>query len=145
MPVIGRGDGDGIDFLILKRLANVFIFLWRFALGTFNHLCAVLEHVGIHVTKRDIFGIVFRAEDILDMRATLAMKSDRANADAVIGSEHLAGSHGPADQHCRGGLPEKLSSSKLHVVMSGTCSLDSERVRHGFQGSKFVEMTRIET
>src|SRR5690349_2516550 len=38
MPMVWCGDGDGVDFFVLKSFADVFVCLWRFALGFFHFL-----------------------------------------------------------------------------------------------------------
>src|ERR1051325_9359465 len=58
MPVVGRGDGDGIDFLIVERLTDIFVFLWRFPLGALDNFCASLQNIGIYVAERHIFGFI---------------------------------------------------------------------------------------
>src|SRR5258707_15511419 len=122
MAVIRRGASHAVDFLVLQLLAHVFVFFWRFALRALDRLCAAFEHLQIHVAQRDIFSLVFKGEDIFDVRTALTVKTDCANADAAIGAKHLAGSHRAPDQHGGGGLTEKLSSSQVHGVMWVTCS-----------------------
>ena len=111
MPVIGRGDGDGIDLLVLQRLADVSVFLWCLALGSLDGFGAPLEHVGIDVAQGDIFRLIFHAQDVPDMGAALAIESDGTHPDAAVGAEHLARGHRAGDDHRRGGFSKKLSAS----------------------------------
>src|SRR5207248_5789525 len=122
--------------------SHVFVFFWRFALRALDHLRAAFEHLRIHVTQRDIFGLVFQREDIFDVRTALAVKTDRANANAAVRAKHLAGSHRAPNEHGGSGLAEKLSSSQFHGVMWVACSADSGPGGQGVQGSKFVKRDR---
>src|ERR1044071_2923319 len=110
MPMIRSGNRHGIDFLVLESFPNIFEFLWRLALRAFNCFCASFQNLGIDVTQGDVLGVVLQGENILDVRTALAMKSDCANADAIIGSKHLAGRHRAADDHSGCGPANKLPS-----------------------------------
>ena len=111
MPMIGRGDGDGINLLVFQGLADVPILLGGLALGGLDGFRAPLQHVGINVTQGDIFGVVLHAQDVLDVGAALAVEADGTHPDAVVGAENLAGRHRAGDQHRRGCFSEKLSAS----------------------------------
>ncbi len=111
MPVVGGGNGDGVNVLVLERFADVLVGPGPFALGFLDGFCAFLEHVGIHVAQRDVFGFILHPEDVVDVGAALAVEPDGAHSDAVIGTEHFAVRHGAGDDDRRGGFSEELSPS----------------------------------
>ena len=110
VPMVRRRDGHRVDALVGERLANIAIQFGPLALGFFDDLRAALEDIGVDVAKRDVFGFILHFEDVLDVRAALAVEADRANADSAI---HVArgGRTGGSRGNYGGGTGRQKGSS----------------------------------
>ena len=67
VPMVRSGDRHRVDILVSKRLAKFAIQLRSFALGAFNKLRSLLEHLGIDIAQRDELGLIFHLENVFDM------------------------------------------------------------------------------
>ena len=112
MPVIGGGDGDGVDVLALHDLAQV---------GTGIDPAANLRGLGvedraIHVAQRDQAHPLDGAQG-LDVDRALAAEADLGHADIAIGADDLRPrrsgeiKRGGADH---GGFDEVAAGKILH-------------------------------
>ena len=84
MPVVRRGDRDGINFFTLKKFAEVAKLLRAFdAHGVF------IQNVLVHIAKRDNsnpFNIIIA---LLQMRLPAAIESDDSDANLIICARNL--------------------------------------------------------
>jgi hypothetical protein len=85
VPVVGRGDGDGIDVLVVDDTAPVLVFDWR---------GAGLLHGEIHVVLAQVADcsgdlIAMLEEGVMDLVAAIA-KADVAHSQAVVRAENSA-------------------------------------------------------
>src|SRR6266567_1409967 len=51
MPMIGRGDRDGVNILVLKQLANVDVGFWLWQTQLLDVPEAMVQHVFIHIAQ----------------------------------------------------------------------------------------------
>src|SRR6185503_15186211 len=96
-PMVRRRDGDEVNFLILKQLADV-----RVALDGFARVGASLrfpfQHVLVYVAKRDQAHPLEFAETP-DVGRAASAETDDGHTDIVVGSKHA----GSGQQAERGG------------------------------------------
>ncbi len=97
VPVVGRGDGDRVDGVVGKHVADVAVGFGAFAEGAFETTGAGLEDARINVAERDDFGVVARLE-AFDVAHAAAMDADDAEADAVVCAENGSFGHGACSE-----------------------------------------------
>jgi hypothetical protein len=114
VPVVGRGDGDGVDVFVLQRVAHVLVELRGLALRVGDELRTLFAHLRIDVAERDVLGVALHREEVFDVGAALAVEADGANADAVIGPDDGALSLHAGDDDGRGTGAEKLTTREVH-------------------------------
>ena len=89
VPVIGSGDGDGVDFLVFEKLAHVDVGLGLGQVHFFDVADTLTQNRFIDVAERDDFrsGDAGKAFDVIGAAA-----SDTADgyADAIVGAEDFA-------------------------------------------------------
>ena len=92
VPVVGRGDDDGIDVLAAEELAEVCVggaageraFLFLLGVVGFDLLLGVVPAFGDHVADRhDLHAGI--AEEAAEVPAALRADADEAERDALIG------------------------------------------------------------
>ena len=95
VPVIGSGDGDGVDLLVFEELANIDVGFWLGNAEFFDVADALAEDGFVDVAQGDDLriGNVREAVDVI-----LAATADAANSDAhtIVRAKDLAA-------HCQGG------------------------------------------
>src|SRR5882762_7917151 len=96
VPVIRRGDGDDIEFLVLKGLANVLKTFGRVAALLANLLAARLEQTPVRVDQMGDLDIL-ETEILIDVGVALSMNAGNADANHLVGAEHAAGGFGAGD------------------------------------------------
>ena len=112
MPVVGRGDGDGVDFFQCENLAEVFLRDRRLAHLLLGALCELSENVTVHVAHvRDACRIAIGLERC-EMCIAASIQTDDREVQAIIGTEDPA------------------------VAPGGEC--DRQANRAGCQGSKKI-------
>ncbi len=90
VPVIGRGDGDGVDVFLFENLAEVFAGCGRVAHRLLHGGGEFCEGVAVDVADvRDAGGVLICLERG-EMRVGAAVKADDGEVEAVIGAEDLA-------------------------------------------------------
>ena len=85
VPVVGRGDDDGVEVLAVEQLAEVGV-----GIGLAAGLLAGGEQVGlVDVADGGDLAIVVRQEGVEQLVAAIA-DADEAEADALVGAEDRA-------------------------------------------------------
>src|SRR5258708_26957066 len=51
MPMIGRGDGDGVNIFVLKQLTNVDVGFWLWQSELLDIPAALVQHAFIHIAQ----------------------------------------------------------------------------------------------
>ena len=98
MPVVGRGDGDGVDVLIGEELAHVVVALGLLAGQLLGGGLAGFEGGLVDVAERDDAG-VGQGGVALDVIVAASADADDADVDFVIGAEHAAQGKCGAGRH----------------------------------------------
>ena len=109
--MVGRRDRDGVDALVGERFANVAIQLGPLALGFFDDLRTLLEHLRIDIAERDVFGFILHFEDVFDVASPLPVEANGANANAAIHVARGGGTSGSRGNYGSGAGRQKGSSS----------------------------------
>ncbi len=90
VPVVGGGQGDGVDGLVLEQLAVVGVGS-RALLGLFLDLLGpFLEHGFVHVAQCRHLG-VRKLGIAVDMGAAAAANAHAGHADSIVGASQRAG------------------------------------------------------
>jgi len=113
MPVIGSGDGDGVNRFVVEELANVSV---GFGLGEalfLDLLQSLIEYGGIDVAERGDL-CVWIPRQLLDVVIASAMQANDGDLHAVVGTE---------DALWRG---DKGDSAERGQTCSGLCALLEE-------------------
>src|SRR5262249_27382529 len=104
VPVVGRGDGDGVEGFILQCLADVLDHLRVLAARASDLLesptigaCVGVDEVG------DLHAFHARARPLFDVFATPAVQTGDADVDGVVGTEDAAGGFRSRDRNGGGG------------------------------------------
>jgi hypothetical protein len=109
MPVVRCGNRDGVEVLVLERLADVFDALRGDAVLLFDWLRARLPQALVRVDQvRDLNA--WELEVLADVGVALAVDAADADADRVVGAEDAAGGFRPRDRD-RGGLQGALEET----------------------------------
>lgn len=89
MPVIGSGDGDGVDFLVLEKLAHIDVGFRARTAQFFDVAETLVEDVFVDIAEGGELdaGDVREAADVILATATCAADGD---ADAIIRAEDFA-------------------------------------------------------
>jgi hypothetical protein len=114
VPMIRRGNGDGVHLLVGDRFADVGVKLRCFALRLGDHLRAAFAHGGVHVAKCRVLGGVLHLEDVAHVRAALTIEANGADADAVVRAKYFSLRHRAGDDDGSRGLADELSAGELH-------------------------------
>ena len=115
VPMIGSGDGDGVDFLVFEELANVEVTLGLGQAHFFDVAEALVEDVFVDITESGEFdtGDVRKAVDVI-----LAAAADSADgdADAIVGAENFAAQRERCRAHGNGfaGRFKKVAPLDFH-------------------------------
>src|ERR1700730_753282 len=89
VPMIGRGDGDGVDIFVLEELANIDIGfgLWQALLLDVAE--ALVQHAFIHIAQSA--NLCSRhAGETLNMVVATTAYSANCDADTIVCAEYLA-------------------------------------------------------
>src|SRR5882757_1770593 len=93
MPMIGGGDGDGVNILVLEQLANIDVRFWLWQSELFDVAEAMIRNAFIHIAEggKLCSGDTRKAADMI---VAAAAHSANGHADAVIGTHDfcIAGS-----------------------------------------------------
>src|SRR5450755_3354532 len=89
MPVIGSGDGDGVNLFVFEKFANVPISFGSGRAKFFDFGDALGGNIFVDVTERGDFHVGDMLES-LDMIAAAAAQSANGDADAIIGAEDFS-------------------------------------------------------
>ena len=76
MPVVGRGDRDGVDRLVVEQAAKVFLDLRRLSGRTFDGLHGLGEHRIIDVADRDDLGLRVSGKHLGMIESAVAQTDD---------------------------------------------------------------------
>ena len=87
MPVIGHGDGDRVDILIIQNLAYVPFCLGFISMFFFQFFDTAREKIFITITDRMNSDIGNFGKSV-NMRSSLAVNTHNCQVDAVIGAKH---------------------------------------------------------
>src|SRR4051812_47465330 len=117
MPMIGRRDRDDVDVLVGQRFANVAIQFRPLALGLFDDLCTLLEHVRIGIAEGDVFGFIFLFEDVFDVTRSLPIETNGAYANAAIYVVCRSKTGTSRGNHGSGACRQERSSSYSHRLV----------------------------
>ena len=98
MPVIGRGDGDGVDIFIGEELAHVVVALGLLAGQLFDRGLAGFER-GLVDVAQGHDARVGQSGVALDMIVAATADADDTDVDLVIGAEHAAQGKRGARRH----------------------------------------------
>src|SRR6202162_5893144 len=87
VPVIGRGDGDGVDIFLLENFAEVF-----FGYGGFTHFVLnagreFVEDVAIDIANVRDAGSAFVGLERGEVGVGAAVETDHSKVEAIIGTE----------------------------------------------------------
>ena len=120
VPVVRRGDGDGVQRLVFQRLADVghafagelaFDLLLQGLQFALQHLLVGIDQVGdFHV------GLFQPAADVA---AAAAVDAGHGDAQPVVGPEHAGCGRGAADQHAGAGSRRTLQELATSEVGHG--------------------------
>src|ERR1700732_990426 len=89
VPMIGRGDGDGVNIFVFEQLANIDVGFWLWQAQLLDVAEALVQHVFVHIAQSG----KLRSWDALKAAYVIvAATSYSANcyADAVICAQDLA-------------------------------------------------------
>src|SRR5207247_1107026 len=116
MPVVGRGDRDRVERLVLQGLADVLNTLGRREVlaGERAQVLGVGAGVGVDEVG-DLH--VLHAGPGTHVASAAAVESGDGDADGVVGAEHAAGGLGAGDGYQgagAGGLEEVTASRERH-------------------------------
>ena len=89
MPVVGRGDGDGVDILVGEKLAHVVVALGLLAGQLLDRGLAGFERGLVDVAERHDARVGQRGI-ALDVIVAATTDADDTDVDLVIGAEHAA-------------------------------------------------------
>ena len=87
--MIGRGDRDDIQFLVLEGLADVLKTFGRIAAFLPNFLAPRLKQASIRIDQVGDLNI-FLAEILIDMSAALPVDAGDTNSNHVVGPQYAA-------------------------------------------------------
>src|SRR5207248_6277536 len=90
VPVVGRGDADDVDGLVVEDAAQVFLVLGREALGLLGGTHRPLDDGLVHVADRGHDAVV-PAGEAADVAAAAAVDADDRDAEPVVGVALLRG------------------------------------------------------
>ena len=123
--MIGRGNRDDIQILVLERLADVLKTLRRIAALLSNLPAPRLEQASIWINQVSDLNI-FLVEILIDMGVALPVNAGDANANHLIRAEHSPGGFragngkeriGRADPNgLLNGSPEKTPTGDVHEL-----------------------------
>src|SRR5262249_16750828 len=90
VPVIGRGDGDGIDVAVLQGAAYVLHFARLVAAAPLDFGRTTLKGAHVRIDKiGDLHAL--HAGELADVLAAAAVEPGNADAQHLVGAEHAAG------------------------------------------------------
>jgi hypothetical protein len=102
MPVIGRGDRDGIEVLVIERLANVGDHRWLISAVFDFGLGPHFEQARVGIDQVGDFYIL-HLRPLADVRSAAAVDAGHADTDGLIGAKKVSGGLGAVDQHSGAG------------------------------------------
>ena len=105
MPVVGRGDGDGVDGLVVQELAHILEALRRFLPAGFHALYEI-GHVRLVDIRNGHQLHVGQSCPFPEVAATAASTPHNGDAHSVVGT----GKHALSGSHRRRGAHKKVSS-----------------------------------
>jgi hypothetical protein len=83
--VIGSGDRDGVDILVLEHLADVFV-AFDFLIALLAFLNGFAEHFFVGIAQGDEAGAFDLGEGI-DVRLASAVEADDGHANIIVGAD----------------------------------------------------------
>jgi hypothetical protein len=108
-------NGEGVQFLVLQRFADVLHALGRLVPFLLDGGAAGCEQAGIGINQiRDLYA--FEAEVLVDVALTLPVNAGHADADDIVCAQHAAGGLGPGNRdrrRRREGVLQKTASSQV--------------------------------
>ena len=110
--VLGRGDEDGVDRLVVKKLAEILILG-----GVGRKLFRFVQAARVNVSDRDGFHVRAFQRGLEDLSAA-ASRPDQGEADPIIRAQHAAGGREAVSGvgcRSRGCLLHECASSKHDV------------------------------
>ena len=125
VPVVGGGDGDGVDLFEREDLAEVADLDGGVAELLFGVGCEALEDGGFDIADVADAGVVLVGFEGGEMRAGAAVEADDGEVEAVVGTHDLGvalggGGYGEAGRANREAVDEFASCD--HVLHSWWCS-----------------------
>ena len=130
MPVIRRGDADGVDGLVVKHAAHVGV--WRdLDLVFVESLDVFAHHVAIHITKRrEPHALVFEAFVAADVAGAATTETDHGHVDGVSRAFLSPGGFGDVENAGGGGdgLSEETTAVGHGAVNTGQVMPDVRKM-----------------
>ena len=134
VPVVGRGDGDGVDIVGGEDLAEVLLGLWSVAQVFLGAVGVLLEDVALDITDVGDLCVFSVGLEGGEMGVGAAVEADDGEVDAVVGAEDAGvaagggGEGGGGGGGCGGG--DELAA-RDHGAPGG-CAL-GERLSRAFR------------
>ena len=85
--MIGRGNGDGVNFFVLEELANINIGFWLWQTHLLDVIEALVQYVFIDIAQSGELrsGNTRKAADVI---VTTATHSANCDSDAIVGADN---------------------------------------------------------
>ena len=88
VPMIGRGDGNGVDLFVLEQLAHIDVGFWPGQAHLFDFADALARNVFVDIAERGELGLR-DVREAADMIVAAAAHSADGHADAIVRAENL--------------------------------------------------------